>query len=91
MPDGQLRLFCKGASEIVLGFCTNVLRPDGKAQELDEEKRKALESTIGAFADEGLRTIAVAYRDCATAPDMEDGDGAEQASGEVLEARHAHL
>jgi len=62
----------------VLGFCSQVLRPDGKAQELDGEKRRALEGAIGAFADEGLRTIAVAYRDCDAAPDMEDGDAAEQ-------------
>ena len=39
---------------------------------------QALENTIGTFADEGLRTIAVAYRDCDTAPDMEDGDAVEQ-------------
>ena len=79
MPDGgPLRLFCKGASEIVLGFCTQVVRPDGQPQALTEAMRHALETTIGAFADEGLRTIAVAYRDCETAPDMEDGDSAEQ-------------
>jgi Ca2+ transporting ATPase len=78
MPEGQLRLFCKGASEIVLGFCTQVVRPDGQPQALTAPMRQALETTIGSFADEGLRTIAVAYRDCDTAPNMEDGDSAEQ-------------
>jgi len=79
MPNGQLRLYCKGASEIVLGFCSKVEGPDGVSRELNQDMRQALENTIGAFADEGLRTIAVAYRDCACAPDLDaEGDSVEQ-------------
>ena len=78
LPDGQLRLFCKGASEMVLGLCTQVVRPDGKAQEMTQAMREALEKSIESFADDGLRTIAVAYRDLEAAPDMEDADGVEQ-------------
>ena len=72
MPDSTLRLFCKGASEIVLGLCSQVARPDGKAQALSVPMRKELEKSIGTFADEGLRTIAVAYRDYDATPDMDD-------------------
>ena len=78
MPDSTLRLFCKGASEIVLGLCSQVARPDGKAQALSVPMRKELEKSIGTFADEGLRTIAVAYRDYDTTPDMDDEAGVEQ-------------
>ncbi|KKK13156.1 hypothetical protein AOCH_003583 [Aspergillus ochraceoroseus] len=53
MPDGSIRLFCKGADSIIYSR----LAP-GKQQELRRETAKHLE----IFAREGLRTLCVADR-----------------------------
>ncbi|KAL2819991.1 hypothetical protein BJX63DRAFT_380938 [Aspergillus granulosus] len=53
MPDGSIRLFCKGADSIIYSR----LAP-GKQQELRRETAKHLEM----FAREGLRTLCVADR-----------------------------
>ena len=53
MPDGSIRLFCKGADSIIYSR----LAP-GKQQELRKKTAEHLE----AFAREGLRTLCVADR-----------------------------
>ncbi|KAL3449257.1 hypothetical protein BJX65DRAFT_46441 [Aspergillus insuetus] len=53
MPDGSIRLFCKGADSIIYSR----LAP-GKQQELRRETAQHLET----FAREGLRTLCVADR-----------------------------
>jgi magnesium-transporting ATPase (P-type) len=58
------RLYTKGASEIVLGLCNQLLTLDGSVVELSPEKKADIESTIiSAYATEGLRTICIAYRE----------------------------
>ncbi|XP_066473505.1 plasma membrane calcium-transporting ATPase 3 isoform X4 [Tiliqua scincoides] len=64
MPDGGYRLFSKGASEIVLKKCTNILNSNGelrsfRPRDRDEMVRKVIEP----MACDGLRTICIAYRD----------------------------
>ncbi|GLA73796.1 hypothetical protein AtubIFM55763_004728 [Aspergillus tubingensis] len=54
MPDGSIRLFCKGADSIIYSR----LAP-GKQQEL----RKTTAEHLEIFANEGLRTLCIAYRD----------------------------
>ncbi|KAI9014041.1 PMCA-type calcium-translocating P-type ATPase, partial [Hyaloraphidium curvatum] len=65
------RVFVKGASEIVLGFCRYlaVLPQDGKGAEarLDALDERTSEDIINAFASESLRTICLAYRDLTAA------------------------
>lgn len=53
MPDGTIRLFCKGADSVIYQRLAR-----GKQQEL----RKATASHLEAFAREGLRTLCVAER-----------------------------
>lgn len=56
----SVRIFTKGASEIVLGECDAQLGPDGTILPLpDAEKRELMAS----FSKEGLRMLALAYRD----------------------------
>jgi len=59
--DG-FRLHCKGAAEMVLKLCDKVMTADGP-EPLSPAALNALNDRIGAFADQGLRTLAVAIRD----------------------------
>ncbi|ULT94267.1 hypothetical protein L3Y34_003619 [Caenorhabditis briggsae] len=57
------RVYCKGASEIVLGRCTYLLGSDGKPHQLTGDRLKEITSTIiHEMANCGLRTICVAYK-----------------------------
>jgi len=64
-PEKKFRLFVKGASEIVLGRCATSLAPDGmtKSPLTDAQKDAITRDVIIAFADDGMRTICLAYRD----------------------------
>ncbi len=54
MPDGKIKLFCKGADSMIYSRLTR-----GQQQEL----RKATAENLEMFAREGLRTLCVAERD----------------------------
>ncbi len=57
------RHFVKGASEVVLSLCTQILTKDG-IQPLTEEQRKNIrEGVIDVYAKNAMRTICMAYRD----------------------------
>eukprot|EP01113_Clastostelium_recurvatum_P039552 TRINITY_DN604_c0_g2_i2.p1 TRINITY_DN604_c0_g2~~TRINITY_DN604_c0_g2_i2.p1 ORF type:complete len:1017 (-),score=417.27 TRINITY_DN604_c0_g2_i2:124-3174(-) len=55
------RVYVKGASEVVLGFCTSVVKSDGQIAPLNEADKKKLLNQIEEFASQGLRTICLAY------------------------------
>ncbi|RJE20673.1 Cation transporting ATPase [Aspergillus sclerotialis] len=63
------RLLVKGAAELILEPCTEVVLADGSDLEtvarrpIQEEDRRTMSDTIDKFAETGLRTIGVAYRD----------------------------
>lgn len=60
---GSLRVFVKGASEIILNQCTKLLAK-GQEHVLDNTKKAQIKSSvIDKFAVKSLRTIAIAYRD----------------------------
>jgi len=60
--DGLYRLHVKGASEILLGHCTNIASPPGSST-LDSNERETLESMIDSYAKQSLRTIALISKD----------------------------
>ncbi|CAB4032887.1 plasma membrane calcium-transporting ATPase 3, partial [Paramuricea clavata] len=69
------RLHCKGASEIVLSKCTSIIGSDGSMTSLSSEERRTIVKTVvEPMADNGLRTICMAYKDFAkdTTQDWED-------------------
>ena len=51
--DAKYRLHCKGASEIVLEYCTNYLRKDGESP-LDEGVKGELEKLVDDYASAGI-------------------------------------
>ncbi|XP_072287802.1 plasma membrane calcium-transporting ATPase 3 isoform X1 [Pyxicephalus adspersus] len=64
LPNGGYRLYSKGASEIMLKKCSNVLNAAGdlhtfRPRDRDEMVKKVIEP----MACDGLRTICIAYRD----------------------------
>jgi Ca2+ transporting ATPase len=76
MPQGSKsphRLYCKGASEMVLELCTKVAEKDGSDKPITEDEREKINKAIDDFANMGLRTIAVAYRNLDESPVKEDG------------------
>ena len=65
LNDGQkYRLYSKGASEIVLNLCNTMINIDGTdVTPILPTHRVELQSKIKQWASEGLRTIAIAYKD----------------------------
>lgn len=67
MPNGQYRLFVKGASEILLGKCTRILaNPAAQTvtdTKLTEDNVNSLNQAITLYANRSLRTIGMVYRD----------------------------
>jgi len=59
-PQGQM-LYCKGAPEIVLPLCSEMLL-QGKRLPLDEASRASLLTAHEEMTERGLRVIALAYR-----------------------------
>ncbi|XP_002163645.2 plasma membrane calcium-transporting ATPase 3 isoform X1 [Hydra vulgaris] len=63
-PGGGYRLFSKGASEILLGKCTQYINENGSIHEFSKaDEAKLVQKIIEPMASNGLRTICIAYRD----------------------------
>mmetsp|Transcript_43410 Transcript_43410/g.88814 ORF Transcript_43410/g.88814 Transcript_43410/m.88814 type:complete len:1057 (+) Transcript_43410:288-3458(+) len=75
--NGKYILYTKGASEIVLGLCTRVRTEQGE-EELTAAVKEKLETAIGEFADDGLRTLSVAFREFDTRPEVANEEGLEE-------------
>ena len=72
--DGAYTIYCKGASEIVLGLCTKYISKDGSVADIDTDMRKKMEQDIIAMASSGLRTLCLALKDfrCDSEEDLAD-------------------
>ncbi|KAF9910365.1 hypothetical protein BX616_010882 [Lobosporangium transversale] len=64
-PQGKepYRLYVKGASEIVMDYCTHYRDSEGELKPLDDDSRIKFDQIISQYADKALRTIALCYRD----------------------------
>uniref|UniRef100_A0A2P2M5Q6 Calcium-transporting ATPase n=1 Tax=Rhizophora mucronata TaxID=61149 RepID=A0A2P2M5Q6_RHIMU len=69
LPEGGLRAFCKGASEIVLQMCDKFVNERGKPVHLSEEQVWNISEVINSFASKALRTICLAFRDLGATSD----------------------
>ncbi|XP_022080452.1 plasma membrane calcium-transporting ATPase 2-like isoform X2 [Acanthaster planci] len=78
LEGGRYRLYSKGASEIILKKCTKILDPKNKLQSFSfADREKTVKDVIEPMASDGLRTLALAYRDF---PAGEDVDWEQEAS-----------
>ncbi|KAK0399874.1 hypothetical protein QR680_003254 [Steinernema hermaphroditum] len=58
------RLYCKGASEIVIKKCAYFIGASGHADAFSEERQDyVVANVIQTMAEQGLRTICIAYKD----------------------------
>jgi len=63
---GRLWINAKGAPESILGACDCLVTEDGVAA-LDRDRLAEVQAAVDAYADEGLRVLAVARRETDTA------------------------
>lgn len=60
----KYRLYTKGASEIVFGLCTHMIdKESNNCYQITSLERANIQARIKKWASEGLRTIALAYKD----------------------------
>ncbi|XP_025830658.1 plasma membrane calcium-transporting ATPase 2 isoform X3 [Agrilus planipennis] len=63
-PGGGYRLYTKGASEMILNKCAFIYGHDGRLEKFTRDmQERLLRQVIEPMACDGLRTIAIAYRD----------------------------
>ncbi|WP_128381518.1 cation-translocating P-type ATPase [Streptomyces cavernae] len=58
-PDGRTRVHVKGAVDVLLGMCTDVLTEDG-ARPLDEGRKEEMLAVTGRLGSAGLRVLGAA-------------------------------
>eukprot|EP01035_Chromulina_nebulosa_P017353 gene17353-22900_t len=61
--DGTVRLYCKGASEIIMKDCNSFLDKRGKVIPLPASKKEEYYQQILNMADNALRTLVLAHKD----------------------------
>ncbi|XDV52225.1 hypothetical protein PO909_020970, partial [Leuciscus waleckii] len=70
LPDGNFRMYSKGASEIILKKCSLILNDVGETRVFRPRDRdEMVKKIIEPMACNGLRTICVAYRDFSGNPE----------------------
>jgi magnesium-transporting ATPase (P-type) len=88
--DDKLRAHAKGASEVILARCTTYIDGTGATVPLDDETRAAVLAEISDYANRGLRTLALAYKDVAKDGDIkalwEDPNAAKEESKDAAAA-----
>lgn len=71
LPDGKARFYIKGASEIILDQCTQILADpatDESTRSMSSGDKDTVTQLIDSYASRSLRTIGIAYRDFDTWP-----------------------
>ena len=74
-PDGIIRMYTKGASEIVLKKCKSILNRNGEVIPFSTvDYDRLVQTVIEPMACDGLRTISIAYKDFSLdkLPDWDD-------------------
>lgn len=92
LPQGGARLYIKGASEIILGKCTKIIRDpttDSSVADITKQDTTTTSHLIDSYAMRSLRTIGIAFRDFEAWPPKEmrrvEGSGTEIAFEDLFE------
>jgi Ca2+-transporting ATPase len=59
-PGGRVRIYVKGALDVLLPRCTSLVTGDGRHDPLDADARDRITTTARAMAVDGLRVLAAA-------------------------------
>jgi magnesium-transporting ATPase (P-type) len=81
--DGQVAMITKGAPEVLLTRCTHEHAGDAPVP-LTAARRAEIVAVVDALADEGLRTLGVAYRPLPATPPGQAGDLGEEVERELI-------
>ena len=68
---GAFRIYTKGAPDIILDLCTQVLE-GGTVSPLTEEKKQEILSIYDKMASKALRALAMAYKDITVVPEQDE-------------------
>ena len=72
LDDGNVRVYCKGAPEMVIKFCTTMVGPNGAKTDLGQDKKdEIITNVVNGFASKTYRTMLVSYADY-TAQEWDD-------------------
>ena len=83
LSNGKIRVFCKGAPEVVLEFCESFHAEGGALKSLSEKKKEEIvKKTVKDFADKCYRTLLVAYLDL----DQNEWDNMKRNNNNFIEA-----
>jgi calcium-translocating P-type ATPase len=82
-PSDGWRLHTKGAPEAVLPRCVSALSDDGSMQPLQDELRGQITRQVDAYAQHGLRVLALARRDVGELPAGAPPPAREQAERDL--------
>ena len=64
IKEDRVRVFVKGASEIIVNLCSEWIGSSGKAEKFElTDKRKIEEVAIRRYANKAYRTLGLAYKD----------------------------
>ena len=63
LNEDQVRVFVKGASEVILESCSQYLDNDGNIQRIDSEKKREISDHIGHMGSNALRTLLLGHKD----------------------------
>ncbi|KAJ1442492.1 P-type ATPase [Sesbania bispinosa] len=72
LPDGGVRAFCKGASEIILKMCDKIIDCNGIPVDFCEDYANNVSDVINAFGSKTLRTLCLAVKDINVIPGEAD-------------------
>lgn len=63
--EGKVRVFCKGAPEIVIEYCDSFLGANGSTEDMNDEKKIEIinERVVKKFAAKTYRTLLISYCD----------------------------
>lgn len=75
--DKKIHLHVKGASEIILDLCTSYLHQDGQLKNFSSSEQTELLSVIESMAKDGLRTLAIAYKELSIDTKFEENENDE--------------
>ncbi len=75
--EGRVAVATKGAPDVLLARCTHE-QAGATPQPLADERRREILTTVDLLADQGLRTLAVAYRRLPDASVTDPGEHLEQ-------------
>ncbi|WP_058991760.1 calcium-translocating P-type ATPase, PMCA-type [Haloarcula sp. CBA1127] len=76
-------VYVKGAPEVILSKCARVLTDTGPA-DLTPDRAEQIREQVGAFADDALRVLAVAYTEDVDVVERDDTGEADDVSDDLI-------